>query len=89
MSESKPNPQIRSDLSVETVEDDLLILDQNGEQIHQLNHTAHLIWKGVEAGDSMASIADKIVEEFDISKENAMRDVEATIEHFNMLNLLD
>ena len=79
----------RTDLGIEQVEDDLLILDKHGQKIHKLNPMASLIWARLEKGQEPNQIAQAIAEIFEISSEMALKDVTRTLDEFRALNLLE
>ena len=79
----------RSDLAVEYIDDDLVVLDKKLGQIHQLNSTASLVWKGIAAGNSWRTIATSLVERFDVSTDTARTDVEKLVDQFRTLKLLE
>lgn len=78
----------RSDLGVEKVEDDLLILDKRNQKVHRLNATASVVWKSLQDGRKQDIIVKDIVEKFDILPEIAQRDVTRVLQEFRALNLL-
>ena len=75
-------------LSTQSVGDELLILDQAAGRIHQLNETAALIWRKCEAGLSAQEVAQALVESYDIGEEAAAKDVVATLEQLQALDLI-
>jgi hypothetical protein len=78
----------RPDLGVEQVDDDLLILDRSSKQIHQLNRTASIVWKGLEDGREPKEIVRGITETYDVPAGEAAEDVNRIIEEFFNLRLL-
>lgn len=87
-SEPRNNVRPRDDLSIETVDENLLILDKRSEKIHQLNREASMIWSQLASGSSPHDIAAKMTEKYDVSMDIALRDVLRTVEEFSVLNLL-
>jgi hypothetical protein len=75
-------------LSVQSVGQELLILDRGAGMIHQLNETAALIWEKCEAGLSPKEVAQCLVESYDIGEEEAARDVSGTLEKLQALKLV-
>jgi PqqD family protein of HPr-rel-A system len=75
-------------LSTQSVGDELLILDQGAGKIHQLNETAALIWRKCEAGLSAEEVAQALAESYDIGEEAATKDVAATLEKLQALDLI-
>jgi hypothetical protein len=79
----------RSDLAIEYIDDDLIVLDKKLGQIHQLNSTASIVWKGIAAGNSWRTIATALVERFDVSTDAAIEDVRKLVAEFRTLKLLE
>ena len=75
-------------LSTQSVGDELLILDQGAGKIHQLNETAALIWRKYESGLSTEELVQALVESYDIGEEAAAKDVAATLEKLQALDLI-
>lgn len=75
-------------LSVQSVDQEVLILDQRSGMIHQLNQTATLIWRKCDEGLSPEELAQTLAENYDIGEDIAKLDVEATLEKLQALNLL-
>jgi len=74
-------------LSVQAVDQDLLILDEDSGMIHQLNQTATLIWRKSSEGFSPQEVAQLLAENYDIGQDVARRDVVETLERLQALNL--
>lgn len=68
-----------SDLVCREVDENMLILDSNNEQVHELNVTATYIWKLCDGQTSVESIARSFAEIFGIPIEKAFEDVESVI----------
>lgn len=79
----------RKGLATEQVEDDLLVLDQENEKIHQLNATARVVWECIQEGYETEQIIDEITQSFEVSKETAGSDVQAILQNFLDLNLVE
>jgi hypothetical protein len=67
---------------------DLLLLDTEADQIHQLNHTANFIWRHVEEAPSLERLAGLLADAFDVDAQVAQRDVHETLKQFRALNLV-
>ena len=81
----RPRPEA---LSVQSVGQELLILDQGAGMLHQLNPTASLIWHKCVAGLSPQEMAQFLVETYEIAEEVATRDVVDTLKQLQALNLV-
>jgi hypothetical protein len=80
--------QVRDDLTIESIDDDLVVLDKMHGQIHQFNLTASVIWHAIAAGQDSHTIAASLVEQFGVSIETALSDLEMVVGQFASLNLL-
>ncbi len=54
-----------------------------------LNETGHLIWKCLEKGTDKESIANKIIKEYDISKTDAMAEIDKFITELDKNGFLE
>jgi hypothetical protein len=73
---------------VQDLEGEVLVLDRETDQIHQLNQTATFIWRHVEEAPSEERIAELLAEAFEVEKQVAVRDVYGTLNQFRALNLV-
>ena len=78
----------RVGIMVRGLDDDLLILDTEANQIHQLNRAASLIWRNVDEATAPEQLAGLLAEAFDVEERVALTDVLATLERFRGLNLV-
>lgn len=51
--------------------EDSILLDLEARRYHRLNETAALIWKGLEEKATNAAIVDRLMKEFEVSREKA------------------
>jgi len=82
-------PKPRTDITLQDIDGESLILDNNNEVIHQLNDTATFIWQQCNSLNSVSDISSLVVEHYLVSEENAKNDVLTVISNFKGLNLLD
>ena len=75
-------------MSVQSVGQELLILDRGSGTIHQLNQTAALIWRKCGEGLSSQQLAQLLAENYEIEEDVARRDVAETLERLQVLNLV-
>lgn len=78
----------RVGIMVRGFDDDLLILDTEANQIHQLNQTASIIWRNVDESTAPEQLAGLLAETFDVEERVALTDVLETLERFRGLNLV-
>lgn len=82
------NRRRRSDVRIQDVGDERLVLDLQSGHIHQLNATASFIWQQCDGNTPNAKIANLLVQQFEVSDDVAARDVAEVIEKLQELNLL-
>jgi hypothetical protein len=73
---------------VRELDSDLLILDTEAAQIHQLNRTASFIWRNLDDAPAPEQLAGLLVEAFDVEEQVALTDVLETLQRFRGLNLI-
>jgi len=82
-------PKRRSDLNVRVVENETVVLDRQGGQIHQLNQTATYIWDRCDGKTTVWKIANGFAADFEINPKTADKDVAAIVWQLQRLNLLE
>jgi len=65
-----------------------ILVDLNTKKYYQLNETAMLIWKGLEQGLGSREIAEQIVENYEITANDALRNVDEIVAKFQMYSLV-
>jgi hypothetical protein len=78
-----------SDLAVQTLEDESLILDLKKEQIHQLNITASFVWNNCDGKTRIDEVTAKLTEQFDIDIDTAKNDIEQILKQLSDLQLIE
>jgi hypothetical protein len=79
-----PNKQIVSTLFDDG---DGVLVDLDTKRYYQLNETAMLVWDGLEKGQTISEIAEKLTSTFDVSREHALKSVEKILQKFDTLEL--
>jgi hypothetical protein len=73
------NPETRVNISpsvyVRSFGEELVLLDFGRGEYFGLDEVGGEIWRRLEAGDSLSRIADSIVQQYDVEKEIALRDI--------------
>ena len=82
------NPKQRDGITIQAVGDEMVVLDQDNDQIHQLNATASLILSHCDGEQSELIIADELVRQFDIDQGAAISDVQNAIVQLRELALV-
>ena len=78
----------RDGLILRKVHQDLLLLDTEFNQIHQLNETASFIWENWEQAPDPIGIARLLAQKFDVDEQVVLNDVSAIVGRLQELNLL-
>ena len=73
---------------IRQVVEDILLLDTESGQVHQLNPTASLIWRKCEDAQSAEVIAELLEMEFDVEHDIALKDVLETLSRLQALDLV-
>lgn len=73
---------------VREVDREVLILDTVSNHIHQLNHTASIVWRMRREGSAEQAIAAALVQDFAIDEARALTDVHDVLQRLESLNLL-
>src|SRR6266850_95903 len=78
----------RDDLILRRIQRELMLLDMEFNQIHQLNETARFIWDKWEEVPNAVEIAKLLAQKFDVEEHVALNDVSAMVDKLRELNLL-
>ncbi len=81
-------PKQRDGITIQPVGDEMVVLDQANDQIHQLNATASLILSQCDGEKSDLMIADELVRRFAIDQSVAISDVQNAIVQLRELELV-
>ena len=66
--------EIRDDVISEEIEDELVILDLEGDVYFSLNEVGRVIWEEMESGESLSGIVDAICASYEVERERAEAD---------------
>ncbi len=72
-------PVKRSHLTSHEVDDETLVYDPQRRATHRLNGTARYIWERCDGKHTCRSIADGMVQVWDVAQDEATADVEAAV----------
>ena len=75
-------------LLIREVGDEVVVLDVEADKVHQLNGTASSIWRMCEQAESSEAMAKILAEQYDVSPDVALKDVNETLEKLQALKLL-
>ena len=78
-----------ANLTLQSVDDEMLILDITQDKIHQLNPTACFIWSKCDGNHSEAELANFLVEQYDVNIETAADDISKVLKELRSLVLIE
>jgi len=82
-------PALRSDLSVQRVDGELLLMDGETESLHQLNEVGTFILERCDGERTVDDIVTDIVDRYAVSKKRAAEDTEALLEEMRTLGIVN
>lgn len=68
-------PQVRDDLATSDIDGELVVLDEQNGNVHQLNRTATVVFECCDGSTRISDIRQRLVDEFDVSPDVARHDV--------------
>lgn len=75
-------------LTIQSVDDEMLILDVSKDKIHQLNQTACFVWANCNGANSQEMLADLLVEQYEVDPSTAKEDVSVIVQELLNLELI-
>ena len=81
-------PNRRTEFEERVVEGEMVIMDKESEQIHQLNQTASFIWQLCDGDHDQQQIAEALATAFEIDANTAETDVADTLNKLEEIGLL-
>jgi len=75
-------------LLVERIGDEVLVLNPGSGRIHQFNHTAGIVWRGITDGLTREMITRNIMTRYEVPEFRAAKDTDTMIEQLRILKLL-
>ncbi len=70
------------------IEDEAVLITDDGFSVHVLNKTAAHIWELCNGEHGLSDIAESVCERFDITVEEATRDAAELVDNLDQLGLL-
>ena len=80
---------VRENLSSQEIDGELVVLDKDNGQIHQLNSVAGAIWQYIESGLDINAITEQLIQTYDIDEATAKTDLAKVLQQFKELKFLD
>ena len=81
-------PLRRTDIIVHELDGEGLLFDGTSGDTHQLNQTALFVWRACDGGRDAREIAERLVEVYDVSIEDAVRHVARMLREFLQRRLI-
>lgn len=81
-------PNRRTEFEERIVEGEMVVMDKESEQIHQLNQTASFIWQLCDGNHDRQQIAEELAASFEIDSVTAEADVTDTLNKLKEIGLL-
>ncbi len=81
-------PKLLESAVVQSVGDELLVLDRSTDRLHHLNQTAAWILSHCDGQTSTDVIVDRLTDEFAVEHAVAARDVQAVLEQLGSLGVI-
>lgn len=78
-----------ADLAWREVDTEIIVLDLRTSRYLSINRTGMVLWKHLADGATSADLAARLIEEFEISRETAERDVDSFLQMCSDRNLLE
>lgn len=82
-------PKRKDSLVLEEMDDDIMLADFTGSQIHTLNPTAAAIWEMCDGEHTLEQIAGELADHYGIGVEAVLQDVEKVVGDFSEKGLLE
>ncbi|MEX1032505.1 MAG: PqqD family protein [Cellvibrionaceae bacterium] len=89
MANTRRPRQVSGSFITRQVEDELLILDQDNEKVHQLNSTACKVWHACDGDNTVDRIITLMREQFDVDEQRLEADVRAVLNDLAALELIE
>lgn len=87
----EPQTRVRTSPSVyaRAFGEEIVLLDFGRGEYFGLDEVGAFVWRGVERGETLAGIADALVEQFEVSRDVALRDVVELVSEMLARSLVD
>jgi len=81
--------RVKPGLIAQSVDGELLILNREQQQIHQLNPVASFIWNKLDGQQSNDQLVTAIIEKYEVEQDVAKHDLESLLSELSDLNLIE
>ena len=86
--EGREHPRARTDVLYRELADGGLIYDSATKQVHHLNETAALVWRGCQRGAAAPAIVNELRQSYSVDEQKARTDVDSTLQRLDAGGLL-
>ena len=81
-------PRARSNVLYRELVDGGLIYDSTSKQVHHLNETAALVWRGCQWGAEIGAMVEELMGSYSVDEQTVRADVGETLQRLNAGGLL-
>jgi hypothetical protein len=81
-------PVIVSGLCIRELGDAVIIITENGDELHSLDELGSFIWRAVDGVSSVQNILDKICNEYEVDRSQAEEDLKKFLSALKDKNLI-
>jgi len=81
-------PRARSDVLYRELADGGLIYDSTSRQVHHLNETAALVWRGCQRGAEIGAMVEELMGSYSVDEQTVRADVGVTLQRLSAGGLL-
>ena len=81
--------RVKPGLIAQSVDGELLILNREQQQIHQLNPVASFIWQELDGQVSVEQLVQAITSKYDVKQDVAKDDLESLLSELSDLQLIE
>jgi len=67
---------IKGDFISRDLGDEIVLMSKDGQEIHSFEDSGLLVWEQIRAGKTPCEILDSILDEYDVSEDQARSDLE-------------
>ncbi len=82
-------PVPRSSAAARRLGEEMIILSEEGDELHVLNELGTFLWQSFDGTRSLETILDLVSSEYDITREAAERDLLSFVEELRRKDLIE
>ena len=81
-------PRLSHGIKAQTVGNELILLDKDSRRVHQLDRVGARILACCDGASSVDGIVEQLLQEFDVSEKQLLKDVSELLERMRVLGIL-